>query len=382
MLRVVLLLVYVIFLSGCSSNKDKDEQSKVAKLIDFDSTVEVKRLWTANTGEGKNRRYLRLVPAITNKAIYAADANGTVTALDLKTGKRLWRTETEYRVSGGLGAAPGLVIFGTLEGEVVALNAATGEKLWQSVASSEILAPPASNGSIVVAQTIDARVFTFDAKSGEVRWSYDHLSPVLSLRGTSAPIITSTQVICSFDNGQIVSFSAADGSRTWEARVSQPKGKTDLERIVDVDGTPVSSSGLVYAASYQGNVVALGRAQGNPIWKKSMSTYQPLSIANGKVFVSTENSHVLAYNSANGDVVWRNEALLNREVNGPALLGQYVAVIDRSDYVHILSQSDGVFAHRFKPKGDGFRAPMVSHLGRLYILSDDGKLSSYEVDPR
>lgn len=380
-MRVVLLLLFAVLVSSCSSNKEKDEESKVAKLVKFEKTVKMKRLWSSGTGSGKGRKYLRFVPAIVDDVIYAADPKGRVYAFDTTTGKRQWKTNTKYTISGAVGAGFGRVFFGTIDGHVVALDASNGEKLWEAITSSEILAPPTSNGSIIVAQTIDARVFAFDARTGEQRWSYDHLAPVLSLRGTSSPVMTSTQVVCAFDNGQIVSFSAVDGSRTWEARVSQPKGKTDLERIVDVDGTPKESSGIIYAGSYQGNLIALSRAQGKPIWRKALSTYQNLTVANGKVFVSTDRSRVIAFNSANGDVVWQNEQLLNRQVNAPAAMGDYLVVIDEDDYLHVMSQEDGSFAYRFKPKGDGFHAPMVSHQGKLYLLSDDGKLSSYEIAP-
>ncbi|WP_245929371.1 outer membrane protein assembly factor BamB [Agarilytica rhodophyticola] len=380
-MRVVLLLLFAVFISSCSSNKEKDEESKVAKLVKFDKTVKMKRLWSAGTGSGKGRKYLRLVPSIDKGVIYTSDPKGQVFAFDVETGKRQWKSKTKYKVSGAIGAGFNRVFFGTIDGRVVTLDAANGEKLWEAKTSSEILAPPATNGSIVVAQTIDARVFAFDAKTGEQVWSYDHLAPVLSLRGTSSPVITATQVICAFDNGQIVSFSAVDGSRTWEARVSQPKGKTDLERIVDVDGTPKESSGIIFAGSYQGNLIALTRAQGKPIWRKALSTYQNLSVANGKVFVSTDRSRVIAFNSANGDVLWQNEQLLNRQINAPAAVGDYVVVVDEEDYLHVLSQDDGSFAYRFKPKGDGFHSPMLSYKDKLYLLSDDGKLSSYEIAP-
>jgi len=379
-MRLVLpLLLAGVVLASCSSNDEKDAEMEVAKLVKFESSMKMERLWSSSAGSGKHRKYARFVPAIFGDKIFTADTQGAVFAFELDSGKRTWKVSTDHKISGAVSAGSGLVLFGTLDGQVVALDSSTGEELWVADASSEILAAPATNGSVVVAQTIDARIFAFDAKTGEQRWSYDHLSPVLSLRGTSSPVVTSTQVIAAFDNGQIVSFAATDGSRSWDARVSQPKGKTDLERIVDIEGSPVVNGGLVYAGSYQGNVVAISRGQGNLIWKKGLSTYQNLAVANGKVFVSTDRSRVIAYNSANGDVLWQNEQLLNRGVNAPAVIGDYVVVVDNTDRMHVLSQQDGSFAYRFSPSGDGFRSAMVSHLGKLYILSDDGTLSSYQV---
>ncbi|MFL0804581.1 MAG: outer membrane protein assembly factor BamB [Agarilytica sp.] len=388
MLRVVSIFLLSLFVFACSSNdtkderKEKKEEREAAELEKFDKSVKAKRLWKASAGEGDGRKYLRLTPAIFGDVIYAADSDGNVRAFGLGDGKRRWKTDTDASVSGGVGAYLDTVAAGTLDGKVIALDSDSGDVRWTAQTSSEILAVPAVSASLVVVQTIDARVFAFDSKNGELRWSYDHLTPVLSLRGTSSPLINGNQVICAFDNGQIISFSLADGSRTWEARVSQPKGKTDLERIVDIDGTPAVKNGLVYSGSYQGNLFAFVLAKGNPIWKQEISTYRALSVSNDKVFVSTADSHVVAYNASNGEEVWRNEALQYREIGAPATVGRHVATIDRDGYLHILSQQDGQFVERLKPAGNGFNAPMITHLGKLYILSDDGKLSAYELSSR
>ncbi|MFL0801586.1 MAG: outer membrane protein assembly factor BamB [Agarilytica sp.] len=388
MLRVVSIFLFSLFIFACSSNETKDEREekkeerKATELESFDKSVKAKRLWKAGAGEGDGRKYLRLAPSVFGDVIYTTDSDGVVRAFSLADGKRRWKTDTNAEVSGGVGAYLDTVAVGTFDGKVIALSADSGDVRWEAQTSSEILAVPAVSATLVVVQTIDARVFAFDSKSGELRWSYDHLTPVLSLRGTSSPLINGNQVICAFDNGQIISFSLIDGSRTWEARVSHPKGKTDLERIVDIDGTPAVKNGLVYSGSYQGNLFAFALAKGNPIWKQELSTYRALSVSNGKVFVSTADSHVIAYNASNGDVVWKNEDLQYREIGAPTTVGRYVATIDGDGYLHILSQQDGQFVERLKPAGDGFNAPMMTHLGKLYILSDDGKLSAYELSSR
>ncbi len=385
MLRVVSrvsLLAAFVFVAACSSNDKKDESSKVADLVDFERSVKHKRLWSVSTGEGEGRKHLRLEPAIVNDTIYVGNADGKVRAITLANGKTQWKVATDTALSGGVGAYHGTVAFGTLDGIVVALDAETGAERWRAQVSSEILASPAVNNSVVVVQTIDARVFAFDTQTGTQVWAYDHLTPVLSLRGTSGPVISSTQVVCAFDNGQVVSFSVADGSRTWEARVSQPKGKTDLERIVDIDGSPLIEGGLVYAAGYQGNIMAFSRANGDPIWREPVSTANALTMADDKIFVSTDNARIIAFNATNGEVAWENAALLNRGTGAPTAVGDYIITVDADDYLHVLAQKDGSFVHRFKPAGDGFHAQAQAHLGKLYLLSDDGKLSAYTLSSR
>lgn len=388
MQKLFSLAFALLIIASCSSNEPKEgEEKKVVrepvKLEKFDATLKAKRLWKANTGEGKGREYLRLTPSVTGNKIYAADAKGKVYAFDLASGKQQWKTDTDIRISGAAGSYYGTVAVAGLNGEVIALDAETGDVRWTGSASSEVLSAPAVSRTHVVVQTIDARVFAFDIHSGELTWSYDHLTPVLSLRGTSSPVIEGSQVIVAFDNGQIESFNLGDGARLWEARVSQPKGKTDLERIVDIDGTPViNKSGLLLSGSVQGNLMAFVLSQGKAIWKQPVSTFHRVAVAPNHVFVVTDDSKVVAFDVSNGKQVWQSEALLHRGLGAPTVVGRYLVAVDEEGYLHVMSQSDGQFQARFKPPGEHFNAPIIEHLGKLYILSDDGKLSAYTLSSR
>jgi len=374
------LWVAVIFaVVGCSSKNDKAESLKPAKLVKFDATAKLKRVWSVSAGKGQDKRYSKFVPVIIDNAIYVADTKGSVFAYDKDSGKRLWRKKIKARVSGAIGGAASVLLLGTYDAEVIALSILDGQEIWRSNASSEILAPPVANDEVAVVQTIDGRVFGYEITTGKQLWSYDHSTPVLSLRGTASPVMAGAQVVIAFDNGQLISLTAKDGSLNWDSRISQPKGRTELERIVDIDGTPLVQGGLVYAANYHGNVSAFERAKGRTLWRQETSTHQNLAAAGGKVFVSTEESSIVAFDEGNGALLWSNKDLSLRATGAPAIIGDYLAVIDGKGYLHLLNQDDGQFAYRFKPKGRGFRSPMLSDNDRLIILSDNGKLSAYKL---
>ena len=374
----LLCLTACVLLAACSSNDEK-KALKPAELVDFDATIALKKAWGAKAGSGQDARYTRFVPAVDDTMVYAADVDGGIFAFDKETGKRKWRISTDYRTSGAIDVFDGVLTIGTYDANVVAFSALTGEQLWSSEVSSEILAPPVNNGDVVVAQTIDGRIFALDSKTGEPRWSYDHTTPVLTLRGTATPVIASSQVLAAFDNGQMISLASSDGAQTWEARVSQPKGRTELERIVDIDGTPLVDGSMVYAATYHGTLAAFARTQGRMVWQQDLSSHQNLSTSKGRIFASTEEDGVVAFDAANGAILWKNDQLFLRKIGAPAVIGDYVAVIDGDGYMHVLSQVTGEFVYRFKPSGDGFRSPMVNYDDRLLVLSDNGVLSSYEI---
>lgn len=379
-LKTLFSLLLLAILSACSSNDEKKEALKAADLVDFDETVKVKKLWSRSLGSGRDKRYSRFSPAISEDSIYVSDVDGRVFAVDKDKGKLRWKTKLKKTdLSSGVGYAGNNLYVGTYDGELIALSKDNGDVLWKAKASSEILAVPVANTDVVVVQTIDGRLFGFDAKTGEQRWRYDHQVPSLTMRGLADPVMTRTQLISAFGNGQIVVLNPEDGAQLWNARVSQPKGVNELERVVDVDGSPIVKGGNVYAAAYQGAIAAFSQVKGGVVWKRDLSTIQNLSASNSKVFAVTEESHVVAYNLVNGNVEWINDQTHRRDLSAPLAYDDYVLAIDDDGYLHLMSAADGSFAYRFKPSGSGFSAKPISYDDRFLLLSDDGKLSAYSL---
>ncbi len=366
-------------LASCSSNDEKKALEPLP-LVEIEQKVHLKTLWSSNVGEGqKKKTYSVPIPAIEGQRIFSADFEGNVFAFDINNGKTLWKKSLEVFITASASVNDGKVFVGSADGEIIALNAEDGSELWRAEVSSEVLAPPQSNGNVLAVTSIDGSLTVLKAETGEKLWSYGHVVPTLTNRGLAAPIITSTQVIGAFDNGQLLAFNAADGSSLWETRIAQPTGRHDLERIVDIDGTPVQNGGFIYAASYQGAIAAVARAQGRLVWKQNISTYLPLVVENRKVFATAADGTVIAYHANTGVVEWQNAQMLRRTIGAPAVIGDYIAVLDSEGYMHILNQSDGQFAGRISVKGKHLRSPMVSHGGKLFVLSGNGKLTAYTL---
>lgn len=377
----LLILTFLAASTGCSFFSDEDVLQP-AELVDFEPTVELEELWSTDVGAGQGEGHTRFVSAFSENRVFVADYEGEIFALDLSSGEEIWTRETELPISGAVGVGAGLVLVGTFEGEVVALSAEDGRELWRAQASSEILAPPQTNGQVVVAQTIDGKVFAYDAQTGQERWTYVHPLPSLTLRTFATPLLTDTQLFVGFANGQLLCLDPDNGVVRWSVRVGQPEGDNDLDRLIDVDASPLLVGAIVYTGAYQGSVVAVSRGTGRVVWKEEVSTlYQP-AYGNEKLYVVTDDSRVVAYGALTGDVIWKNEQMLRRGLGGPATLGNYVAAIDDEGYMHLLSQSDGSFAQRLTPPGSGFRSPLISLDNRLYVFSDNGTLTAYRVDKK
>lgn len=391
-----LVLLCAFAVSGCSwfSKKTGNEPME---LVDFEETVELDRAWKRGIGDGQNKGFSSLTPAIDGEVIYAVDYEGLVVAANALTGKKLWSrkinraeqglwhwlksfvtTEDPNRqIIGGIGAEHGLLLVATYAGEVMALSKDTGDELWRKQLPGEIVSAPRTNGSVVAAQSVNGKLYALDAKTGEQLWFYDNQPPVLTLRGTPSPIVTDTAIYAGFSNGRVVAFNPNNGLILWEQRIATPKGRSELERMVDIHATPVIRDGVIYVGAYQGRISALSRGTGSPLWGIDGSTSENLAVSADKVFVSHSDGTLAAYSIATGEQLWVNDQMLRRQLNGPQVVGDYVAVVDYKGYLHLLNQSDGQFAARTRVDRKGARAPMQVVDDMLYVFTNRGKLIAY-----
>ncbi|MBT5388513.1 MAG: outer membrane protein assembly factor BamB [Porticoccaceae bacterium] len=375
------ILLCSVLLSGCSLFEGSDEDAAItpAELVDFDTEVSAVRQWSAKIGAATNDYWTSLKPAASRDSIFASDHQGTVTALDLETGKSRWSTDLETSVSGGVGYGAGLVMLGTIEGEVFALDANDGSVVWRSQVSSEVLSSPKSNGSVVVVQTVDNRMFALDAKTGEELWQHDGDAPILTVRGVSEAIITSTMVISGFDSGKLIAFNPENGSLIWEVRLALPKGRTELERMVDIDGVPLLVGDVIYSVTYQGRLGALSRGTGRSLWFQDSSSHFAPAHSGDKVFVTEAEGTVRAFKAGSGQPLWANDKLFLRRATGPAKLAGTIAVADAEGYLHLLDPTDGHFVGRTRVDSSGVSAPLLSVGNSLIVQSNNGSVSAYKL---
>ena len=373
------IVVSTALISGCSVFSAKDE-IEPAKLEDFDQKVELSRVWLAKPTSSNNSYWSKLNMAVNEQTLFAADHSGTVVALEVDTGRQQWSVNLDLPISGGLGYGDQKVVLGTIEGQVYTLNAQDGSVLWSSSVSSEVLSTPSVNSDIVVAQSIDNRIYAFDAETGEELWQHDAGAPILSVRGNSSSMILNNMVIAAFDNGKLTAFNSENGSLIWETRLAVPKGRTELERMIDIDGEPILVGDIIYSVSYQGRLGALTRGTGRNLWFQDSSSHHSPAYSDGKLFVTEANNHsVKAYKAGNGQLLWNNDQLAYRELNGPATFVNTIAVADAEGYLHLLDTETGVFVGRTKVDGSGVSAPLLVVGETLLVQSNNGSVSAFKI---
>jgi outer membrane protein assembly factor BamB len=376
-LRIATLLLLVM-LAGCStvsgwfgSGGDKTGKEP-AKLVEFKQTATFDVRWHHKVGGGGN--YI-LQPAVTSDAVYAANAKGELFRLDPATGNEVWRVDSGFSISAGVGAGEGLVMVGGGKGQLAAF-ASDGKLLWKTKVSSEVLNIAKIVDGIVVVRTADGRLSGLDITDGKRLWLYEQAIPPLIVRSHAGVVIERGTVFAGFAAGKLAAISMGSGIVIWETVVSQPRGNTELERISDIISSPALDDEQVCAVAFQGRVACYGLAQGSLLWSRDLSSDKGMNLFHNFLYLTSANGAILAMDKSSGSSFWKNEQLLMRQTSAPYAFGDRLMVGDYEGYLHALSREDGSMAARLKTDGSAIVTAPMELDGGVLVQTRDGGLYS------
>jgi outer membrane protein assembly factor BamB len=383
-MRLLLPLSFAALLIAAGCSKDKDVEPP-ATLVNFPQTLPVKRLWDDGVGGGKKQTKLRLGlgPAIDNGVVFAANHKGEVLAVSLETGRDAWVKKLKVPISAGPAAGFGIVVVGTSKGAVIALDGATGRQLWRSQVNSELLSSPAISENVIVMRSVDGRLNGFDTHTGKVLWAVEQQVPRLSLRGTATPIVAKEIAISGFDNGKVMAVSLTTGDTIWDTALASPHGRTELDRLVDIDSAVRVVGENVFAAGFQGRTAMLALDSGQLWWSHDMSSYRGLSVDADNLYVTESDGTVVAMRQRDGAEVWRNDKLKRRGLSTPVVSSTAIAVADFQGYLHWLDKNTGELVARERiAKKQRVSNPPAGAGDTVVVLTDAGTLAAYRATPR
>lgn len=355
----------------------QDDKTLPAELIAYEPEIEIDLLWQEEIGVGTDDQFLNLVPAVGYGNILAADKDGLVQARDAKTGDLIWESATDFSFSAGPSIGNKTVILTTSDAEVIALDFATGIKQWQTSVSSEVLAIPAIAQGIIIIQTTDGKVIALSEEDGSELWVFERNVPALSVRGTSSPLITKEYVIVAYANGKLIALRMLDGKNEWESNIVTPSGRSEIERLVDIDVAPVATNGVIFIASFQSGTSAVLELDGDILWQNDdVSSFSGLSFDGHYLYISDAQSHIWQLDQRNGGSLWRQDALHHRILTAPVNYDDYVVVADYEGYIHWLSNNDGRQLGRIQTSKQGIDAKLVVADDIVYAYAKDGTLTA------
>lgn len=395
-MRLLLIFFLAAVLSGCAgleaaqeaytgltemiTGKDNAEPPRELSE-DFVAKSKLTVDWKASVGDGYGDESINLVPGVAEDSVIAVDHKGLMQSYNRLNGEKRWEVETELPFSAGPALSKDKIILGTREGEIVAFALSDGSLVWKATLPSATLALPAVSHGYVVVRGSDGRLSGLDEKTGAILWNHERTVPTLSVRSKGGPAISDDLVIDGFGGGKLTALHLKDGQTQWEALVALSRGRSEVDRLLDVNATPVIKSDTIYVSGYQGGVAAVALRDGEVEWREEkIYTYTGLTGNRRSLFLADGSSDVWRLDMRNGSDLWKQDELHQRRLTAPVPVKDKLVVGDFKGYLHVLSQEDGSLLAREEIDGTPIEATPVVFDDIVYVYTSGGKLAALTVE--
>jgi outer membrane protein assembly factor BamB len=369
--RVAAAATALLIMLGCDNDKEVDPPAELTKIT---TSRDVHRVWTAGLGGDAERLRLALKPVVVDGVVYAASHDGEVAAFSADSGKRTWMVKTKLSLSAGPEVAGGLIVLGSSDGDIIALDATNGSQRWKKAIASEVLAQPLVVNDIVVVRTVDGHIEGLAVADGATKWAVDEQVPRLTLRGTAPPVLAGDRIIAGFDSGKVLAIDPRSGEVMWDTIVNAPRGRTELERLADIDSPARVSGDDIFVVGFQGRIAMLARDSGQIWWARDTSSYRGFTMDEQNLYLTNSDSVVIAMRRSDGAVQWEQDTMKRRGLTAPAIDGDALVVGDFEGYLHWLDKATGAIVARQKTDGERITNSAVTDNAKVFIQTDSGKL--------
>ncbi len=378
----LIVLCSIFIISSCSSmdglrfwKSDEIDPDEPKELVAFSNQKNIVIEWK-NSFKGENE-IGNFLPDFSAQNLFFSDASGNVSSINASTGDRNWSIELNFLAS-GTSAGFGLVVVSDIDGNVIAVDQNDGSKLWSTNVKGEVLSKVAIDAKVVVVKTGSGELLGLDRENGEILWSYRSKLPLLTVRGSSSPVIVDDLVYVSFDNGRLGVFELNSGFQVWDGAISYVKGVSELENLIDSDSSPVVDGGLIYTTNYQGNLNIFDTAQKRSVWSYETSSFYSPIVSRGMLTIVEANSGLRSFALKTLQESWTNEDYINRDLSNAVSYKGSLVVGDFEGYVHVIDTLNGKTIGRKKIS----RKPIKSILSRsdsLYVIDEAFNLHSINI---
>lgn len=378
----VLTIPLLMVLSGCSTLSSmnpfskNDEKNAPLPLVQFTPSMAMKVNWKSSVGNSGSYVFS---PSVSGDFIFAASQDGSVIKLNANNGETIWKIDAKTKLTAGVGSDADSVAVAGEKGMLFVFDS-SGKLRWKIQASSEILSSPVIANGLVIVKSIDNRIAAYEVESGARKWMVERPLPNLTLRIGSGIAINDQYALIASPGGKLASLTLSNGGMRWEVAVAEPKGATELERVVDVTGTPAIHGNSVCTATYQGKVGCFDLSNGASRWTKSISSEVGVAADERFVFAADNEGSVFGYAITGGTTIWRNEKLGNRQLSAPTSFGRSVVIGDRFGYLHFLSREDGAFLARMETDGSSILSAPLLAGNKIVVQTKTGAIIAFAME--
>lgn len=353
---------------------------------------DLQEVWRVDVGAGSDDEdRLTSPPIVASGRVFSMDSASRVRAFDQETGQELWavnltpKGEEKGTVGGGISSEYGRLFATTSYGEVFSLDPETGGMYWKAELGVPIRAAPTIAEKHVFVVTFDSRVYALDVRTGEIEWNFEGGVETTGLLGAASPAVSNGTVVVPFSSGELFALRADNGQQAWSEELKRKRGFSSLTSLADINGFPVIDRGMVFVASYSGQMIGIDLRTGNRKWSQEISTLQTPWVAGDFLYVITTDGELVCLSRKNGLIRWVRslgkfedpEDKVGLIVwSGPVLASDRLILVSNYGIAVSVSPYDGKILGKIELSDTASLAPVVAG-EMLFVLTDDAQLVAF-----
>lgn len=377
-LSIILLATFSLSLTACSQilGNKTSRPIPLKPLKPIVNQIKTTVNWQVNTGSAMGEN--KIHPYLDNLNVYIAGGI-SVSARTRNSGKQVWLTSIGENISAGINGSQNNtqhVFLGTSNGNAISLDSKTGKIKWIERLNSEVLSVSPSKDGRVAFRTSDGKLHGLSSSTGELIWQQTQRPPKLTLMGSSVPVIVGPYVISGFDNGKVAAYHLQTGEAAWEVTLTLPRGRTELERIIDVDGKLKPIGSALFAASVNGSVNGIILKDGSTVWSRRFSSSTGVNADPQGLYSSDNKGKIWKMDPQTGTPVWSMDDLQRYEPTLPILVGSSLIIVgDKKGNIHWINTNTGKIVARIKGDPSGYSIEPEVGGSSIYAMGKSGVLS-------
>jgi glucose dehydrogenase len=258
-------LVFVSLLNQppCNASHGVD-----GKVIAFDAETGRIR-WQRTIGPSESS------PLFADGLVIVGDWSHDVYAFTAASGNLRWHFKAGGLVKGAISQSGSRVFFGAYDTHVYALDLHTGKQVWRASSQPRIgrtgtfYADPAiAYGRVYIGAT-DGKMYSFGAATGKLRWSNGTGDFIYS----SAAVWRGNVLVGSYD-GNFYSFDAATGDIRWRFHAG-----------AKISGSASVIDGVAYFSTLSGRTFGLNARNGKLVWSYPAGQYAAAVASKSRLYL-------------------------------------------------------------------------------------------------
>jgi outer membrane protein assembly factor BamB len=366
-----LSLLAVLFLSACSTFKLSP--TPVSSRPQF--TVN----WVRPTYDENfkvHRKMNRMTPIVTENLIIQGNNLEDLVAFEKSNGREVWRQQFKGGIEAGGVYFKNRIYVTANDGTVDALNVFTGQKIWNFSTSSENVSAPIldTQSGLLYFQNAQNMVFCLDAETGKQIWIYSkNDATLLTIRGAATPTLGRGQIYVGFSDGSFVALKSATGQVLWDIGLNRNK------KFRDIDAQAVLYKDLVIVSGYDDKVYAIDAIQGSIVWSYPVGSDVAVTLSGNQIYVGSTNGTFLKLKADSGDLIWVYSNVKGIPTQA-VVYDSYVLFGESSGKLKVLNAATGEFLSSFEPGRGLFSKPYIDEQkSEIYFISGEANLYNLKL---